>query len=91
MNQNMESNKETPASQARRRLLKLGAYVPPAILGMAIISSMPGTADAAATWKASCKPSACKPCIELTTSPQLTAKQLKNLERQCAQAQKKMP
>jgi hypothetical protein len=82
---------EVRISQARRRLLKAGAYVPPAILGMAIISSMPGTTEAAATWKASCKPSACKPCIDLATSPQLTAKELKKLQAQCAKAQQKMP
>lgn len=48
-------------SLARRRLLKLGAYVPPAILGMAILGSMPSTAYATI---GSCKPSACQPCLD---------------------------
>lgn len=47
---------------ARRRLLRLGAYVPPAILGMAILGSMPTAAHAAI---GSCSPSACQPCIKV--------------------------
>jgi hypothetical protein len=46
---------------ARRRLLKLGAYVPPAILGMAILGSMPSAAYATI---GSCSPSACQPCLD---------------------------
>jgi len=62
------------ASQARRRLLKLGAYVPPAIIGMAIIGKMPqahasssgssGHGNAYGHHIGSCMPSACKPCID---------------------------
>ncbi len=88
MSKEIKSHTEEPASQTRRRLLKLSAYVPPAILGMSIISSVPGTADAK-KYQGSCKPSACKPCVDLLTSPQLTAKELKNLQKQCASAQKK--
>ncbi len=57
-------------SLSRRRLLKLGAYVPPAIVGMAIISSMPDAAQAGGKDKdkgggghGSCNPNACNPCI----------------------------
>jgi len=58
-----EERTETEStSQDRRRLLKLGAYIPPAIVGMAIISGMPGTAHA--NKPGSCMPSACKPCID---------------------------
>ncbi|MDX8391914.1 MAG: hypothetical protein R8K53_05025 [Mariprofundaceae bacterium] len=46
---------------ARRRLLKLGAYVPPAIVGMAMIGSMPKAAHAAV---GSCLPSSCQPCVD---------------------------
>jgi len=47
---------------ARRRLLKLGAYVPPAVLGMMIVGGMPTQAMAVV---GSCCPSACQPCIDL--------------------------
>jgi len=57
-----ESTETENTSQDRRRLLKLGAYIPPAIVGMAIISGMPGTAHARKP--GSCMPSACNPCIE---------------------------
>ncbi len=52
---------------ARRRLLKLGAYIPPAIVGMAIIGSMSKTAHASrghGGTVGSCMPSACQPCID---------------------------
>jgi len=67
-------------SQARRRLLRMGAYVPPAIVGMAIIG---GTSRAFASGNSghgnayghnsghghghtvgSCMPSACQPCVD---------------------------
>jgi len=50
---------------ARRRLLKLGAYVPPAIVGMAVLGSMPGSASAHGHHGTvgSCMPSACQPCV----------------------------
>ena len=61
----------TPEQQARRRLLKLGAYVPPAILGIAIMSQT-GLAqasdddddddDSSSGGGASCCPRACSPC-----------------------------
>jgi len=57
-----ESTETENTSQDRRRLLKLGAYIPPAIVGMAIISGMPGTAHASKP--GSCMPSACQPCID---------------------------
>lgn len=90
MSKEIKSHKEDPASQTRRRLLKLGAYVPPAIIGMAIISGLPGTSHAkqTVTNQGSCKPSACRPCVTLATSPQLTAKELKKLQGQCLTVQK---
>lgn len=58
-------------SQARRRLLKMGAYVPPAIVGMAIIggtsrafASENGKGHAYGHTIGSCMPSACKPCVD---------------------------
>jgi len=64
----------TPVSEARRRLLKIGAYVPPAIVGMAVIGSVSGTAHASGSEHAggsghggavgSCMPSACQPCVD---------------------------
>ncbi len=61
--------KLTPEQQARRRLLKLGAYVPPAILGMAIMART-GLAQASGnnsnsngnSGRATCCPLACNPC-----------------------------
>ena len=82
-------NKES-ISDTRRRLLKLGAYVPPAIVGMAIIGSLPGTADAKNNWKASCKPSACKPCADMENAS-LTPKKRQQAAISCYNAQKKMP
>ena len=60
----------TPEQQARRRLLKLGAYVPPAILGMAIMAQT-GRALAEGNKnrngngnenEPSCCPRGCAPC-----------------------------
>ena len=90
MGKETKMQKEAQISLARRRLLKLGVYVPPAILGMATISNAASTANAS-KYKGSCKPSACKPCITLATSPQLSAKKLKKLQGQCLTAQKKFP
>ncbi|MDQ6972254.1 MAG: hypothetical protein Q9M30_06360 [Mariprofundaceae bacterium] len=57
-----------PVSEARRRLLKIGAYVPPAIVGMAVIGSISGTAHASGHGHGgavgSCMPSACQPCVD---------------------------
>lgn len=65
---------KTPVNdfEARRRLLKLGAYVPPAILGMMIMGQRSAWASGGKGGKggkgggghgASCNPSACSPCI----------------------------
>ena len=65
MNKEIDASIADPVLQSRRRLLKLGAYVPPAILGMAIISS---AAHASGDDKSgggnigSCNPNACSPC-----------------------------
>ena len=67
--QHESDQKLTPEQQARRRLLKLGAYVPPAILGMAIMAQT-GLAQASGNSSnsngggsgASCCPLACSPC-----------------------------
>jgi len=61
INKDVIASMEDTVSRSRRHLLKLGAYVPPAIVGMAFISSMPGTANAGSA--GSCKPTACKPCM----------------------------
>jgi len=90
MGKESESQTDTQISLTRRRLLKLGAYVPPAILGMAFINSAAGAANTS-KYKGSCKPSACKPCVTLATSPQLSAKKLLKLKGQCLTAQKKFP
>ena len=73
MGQDKPQSKTDLASDSRRRLLKLGAYVPPAIIGMAIISSMPGGVHASGDDKKdggddgganmSCNPNACNPCV----------------------------
>ncbi len=58
--QDHQQPEHAPASDemlARRRLLKLASYVPPAILGMMIVGGMPTPAVAG-----SCCPSACTPC-----------------------------
>jgi len=67
---NAQQPQNTPADefQARRRLLKLGAYVPPAILGMMIMGQKSAWADGKGGGKgghhgASCGPSACSPCV----------------------------
>jgi len=59
---------------ARRRLLKLGAYVPPAVLGMMIVGGMPTPAQAVV---GSCCPSACQPCIDLAAGVGEKGKPLK--------------
>ena len=55
-----------PASDemlVRRRLLKLGAYVPPAIMGMMILGTVSAFADGGDHGtSASCCPRACNPC-----------------------------
>ncbi len=60
----------------RRRLLKLGAYVPPAIMGMMIlgrgVASADGSSDGSGDHRhhssASCGPKACSPCRENSES-----------------------
>lgn len=91
MEQDIARNEADLASDSRRLLLKLGAYVPPAIIGMAIISSMPGGAHASddkdkdhgggGGHVGSCRPSACRPC----TKDKLSNKD----KRDCRIAQKK--
>lgn len=72
---NAQNHQETSTSDgqamlARRRLLKIGAYVPPAILGMAIIGSTSqafaanGKGNAYGHSIGSCMPSACQPCLD---------------------------
>jgi len=65
----LSSKEQTDESAllARRRLLKLGAYVPPAIVGMAIIGSAANAAHASSGHGGtvgSCMPSACQPCVD---------------------------
>jgi len=59
---NHRKNGPNDEMMARRRLLKLGAYVPPAVLGMMIVGGMPTPAQAVV---GSCCPAACQPCIDL--------------------------
>jgi len=68
---------------ARRRLLKLGVYVPPAVLGMMIVGGMPTQAVAG-----SCCPVACNPCTKLggNTNPE----KCKEHWRRCKHAQRKL-
>jgi len=79
------------ASLSRRRLLKLGAYVPPAIIGMAIISSMPGVShadddkDKGGGGNASCMPSACSPCEHVGKKD----KNKRKNKRKCRKARRK--
>ena len=66
MNKEIDVSIADPVLQSRRRLLKLGAYVPPAILGMAIISSAAhasGDDKSGGGATGSCNPSACNPCL----------------------------
>ncbi len=58
----LNSQQRKPASDEmliRRRLLKLGAYVPPAIMGMMILGTGIASADDDAV---SCCPKVCSPC-----------------------------
>ena len=69
------------ALRARRRLLKLGAYVPPAIVGMAILGPFTASASDGSDHHhddhhhcrphhhASCMPSACRPCVDYDDYP----------------------
>jgi len=84
------SHASEQTSEARRRLLKIGAYVPPAIVGMAIIGSMPGTAHAKKP--GSCMPSACKPCVDIGDGKDDKDKDHgdKENEHECKKAQKEM-
>ncbi|HCS13849.1 MAG: hypothetical protein COS82_04740 [Zetaproteobacteria bacterium CG06_land_8_20_14_3_00_59_53] len=77
-NQNHQktSASDEQALLARRRLLKIGAYVPPAIVGMAVIGSaskaFAGNSNAGGNGNGhayghsigSCMPSACQPCLD---------------------------
>jgi hypothetical protein len=65
INKEIGANAADPVFQSRRRLLKLGAYVPPAILGMAIISTAHASddKDKGGGNSGSCNPSACNPCL----------------------------
>jgi len=79
-----------PELEARRRLLKLGMYIPPVILGIAIMS-VPSTASAVV---GSCCPSACQPCIDLSLGHEqdgeiLKGKDLRKAKRKCLKAKKK--
>ncbi len=67
------------AMRARRRLLKLGAYVPPAVLGMMILGGLPRNAEAVV---GSCAPSACQPCIDMN-NPNLPPKKRNKKRKQC--------
>ncbi len=95
----MTAPEASPADEelrARRRLLKLGAYVPPAVLGMMILGGLPRNAEAVV---GSCAPSACQPCIDVAAGinskngKPLTAKQANKKRRKCnkKQACMKMP
>jgi uncharacterized protein (DUF2345 family) len=91
MEQNNARNKNDLASDSRRRLLKLGAYVPPAIIGMAIISNMPGEVLAKSGESKSgggaamsCNPNACNPCLG-----DKDGKQTNKDKKECLKAQKK--
>jgi len=70
---------------ARRRLLKLGVYVPPAVLGMMIVGGMPTPAQAAL---GSCCPNACNPCINLGN--ETNSKKCKHDWHRCRHAQHKL-
>lgn len=87
--QNHQQPKHTTTSDemlARRRLLKLGVYVPPAVLGMMIVGGMPTPAQAVV---GSCCPSACQPCIDLV-APGGEVQQCKNeCAEKCADKKKK--
>ena len=87
----MQAREASPGDEdlrARRRLLKLGAYVPPAVLGMMILGGLPRNAEAVI---GSCAPSACQPCIDLATGinaekgTPLTAKQVNKKRNSCNQ------
>jgi len=67
------------AMRARRRLLKLGAYVPPAVLGMMILGGLPRNAEAVV---GSCAPSACQPCIDMN-NPNLPPKKRNKKRKKC--------
>lgn len=74
---NQEAPADEQAMQARRRLLRLGVYVPPAIVGMAILGhasnafasvgeddGKSGSGGSSGHTIGSCMPSACQPCID---------------------------
>ncbi len=56
---NKQHNPDSDEMLARRRLLKLGVYVPPAVMGMMIFGTDIAFADKTT---ASCCPNACTPC-----------------------------
>ena len=71
---------------ARRRLLKLGAYIPPAILGMMILG-LPQSAEAVV---GSCCPSACNPCIELASGDIDNRRECFRKWRRCRRKRRRM-
>lgn len=54
---------EMPDFAARRRLLKLGVYAPPAILGMMMGQKSAWAEGRHRGQRPSCKPAACNPCV----------------------------
>ena len=78
----MQAREASPVDEelrARRRLLKLGAYVPPAVLGMMILGGLPRNAEAVV---GSCAPSACQPCIDMN-NPALPPAKRNKKRRKC--------
>ena len=86
MADNNQPNHTTTSDEmlARRRLLKLGVYVPPAVLGMMIVGGMPTLAQAVA----SCCPSACQPCINLGNNT--NSKKCRKNWKKCRRKQRKL-
>jgi len=76
---NESDSTRSGADPARRRLLRLGAYVPPAVLGMMIVGGMPRDAQAVV---GSCAPSACQPCIDMN-NPALPPAKRNKKRRKC--------
>jgi len=56
---NQQRKQASDEMLARRRLLKLGAYIPPVMMGMMILGT-----DVAYAAAASCCPKLCSPCKE---------------------------
>lgn len=76
-----EEATDDPVSLARRRLLKAGAYVPPAVVGMMLAGQSSAWAARGKHKNPSCNPCSCGPCYK---TGEKNRKKCEKKRRKCA-------